>query len=394
MGHAVYPHQAWTPVDVGTGWRAVTAPVERQKPAMITPPELMPVVGPLIALGSGADRSLTAFDATYRRTELARFRDFVSLENHPSGAWLDGNHYGGLRSRLMWAIRTGEPYGRAATDEARHGYARGRRILKRYLQWSEENNFALQPHHNTGMADVEALWVLEGDSNALSHIHVTAMAATVDRYGYLKLRNPSSDARIVSVALQAASAAHRLKIPFERNPANNQMGFDNRLGSWKAVGEQQIRWLDEFEIVKADGSIPSPAHKNGREAYLFNAMLARELLNWSAYVEWNENAVNIARRIVDHLIESVRPGWPTLGYVTDSREPSTDLASFYVWPSLALWQETGESKYRDFALASLRATRTAYIDRMKQWNQVFSTLAQGAEALLAGESWRPRPAGG
>jgi hypothetical protein len=26
--------------------------------------------------------------------------------------------------------------------------------------------------------------------------------------------------------------------------------------------------------------------------------------------------------------------------------------------------------------------------QMKQWNQVFSTLTEGAEALLAGEPWR------
>jgi hypothetical protein len=293
----------------------------------------------------------------------------------------------------MWAIRTNEPYGRTATDQSRSAYARGRRILKRYLQYSKENDYAVPPHHNTGLADVEALWVLEADSDALAHIHVTAMAATTDRYNYLKLRNPSSDARIVTVALQAVSAAHRLGIPYERNPANRNLGFDVSLGSWKAVGERQIQWLEEFEVVKANGSIPSPAHKNNREAFLFNALLARELLNWCAYVEWNETAFNLARRIVDHLVDSLKPGWETLGYLSDSSGPAPDLAAFFVWPALVMWQETGEPKYRDFALENVRATRKAYLERMKQWNQVFSTLAQGAEALLAGVPWRPKPAG-
>jgi hypothetical protein len=329
-------------------------------------------------------------DRLYRQTELARFKDFLALENGP---FLDAHHYGGLRSRLMWAIRTGEPYGRSVTDEKRYAYARGRRIVKRYLEYSKQNHFAVQPHHNTGLADVEALWVLEADTDALAHIHVTAMGATVDRYGYLKLRNPSSDARIVTVALQALSAAHRLNIPFERNPANGSIGFDAGLQSWKAAGDRQIRWLEEFGIVKEDGSIPSPAHKRNREAYLFNALLARELLNWCAYVEWNDSAFAIAQRIIDHLIASKKPHWATLGYVTDSAGPAYDLAAFFVWPALVMWQETGQRKYRDFALANVRATQQAYIERMKQWNQAFSTLVQGADALLAGVPWRFKPTG-
>jgi hypothetical protein len=33
-------------------------------------------------------------------------------------------------------------------------------------------------------------------------------------------------------------------------------------------------------------------------------------------------------------------------------------------------------------------TLLAVRPQMKQWNQVFSTLTEGAEALLAGEPWR------
>ena len=48
---------------------------------------------------------------------------------------------------------------------------------------------------------------------------------------------------------------------------------------------------------------------------------------------------------------------------------------------------TGNGKYYSFAQASLRATSSAYIQQMKQFNQVYSTLGQDFEALATGKRW-------
>ena len=260
--------------------------------------------------------------------------------------------------------------------------------MKRYLEgYSKPNKFAVQAHNNTGLADIEALYVLEGDPDALTHIHISAMAATYDPWGYLKMQNSNADARQIAVALQALMAAHRLGIPYGRNPANNEMGFDASLGSWKAAAQRQIDWLTQYGIVKADGSIPSPAH-GGTEAYLFNAWLATELLQWYGSIQADPAVLQLAVRIMDHLVAAERPGWNTLPYEANGTSPAPDLAAFYVWPSLVLWQETGDSKYYDFAISNLGATRQAFIASVKQWNQTYSTLAEGAEALASGVGWR------
>lgn len=364
----------------------VPAPkVPAPREGSITPPELLPIVGPLVLRNPApSEPAIAMYDRRYMQTERPRYDDFLKQAAAGNG-WNDPNHYGALRSRLMWAIRNAEPFGPEAAIDV-YGYGRGRAVLLRYLENSRKAKFARQPHHNTGIPDSEALWVLEKNEDALAQIHVTAMAATSDRYNYLKMRNKGSDARQLVVALQAVMAAHRLGIPFERSDANPTRGFDDSLGSWYAVGRQLITW-DRDYAVKADGSIPSPAHK-GQEAYLFNAWLATELLNWCAYIEWDPAVFDLAKRIMDHLMAVQKPGWPTLGYVTGSTSPAPDLAAFYIWPSLAIWQETGESKYRDFAIANLQATQRAYLGSIKQWNQTYSTLGQGAEALLAGVSWR------
>jgi hypothetical protein len=353
--------------------------------SQITPPGLRPLLGPLVARSPDAIEAIRTFDQRFMQTEQDRYQDFLASLNDAQGAYLSGNHYGGLRSRLMWAIRNGEPYGEGVTDESQSAYARGRRIVKRYLQWAKANSFNIPPHNNTGLADIEALYTLEGDADALNHIHVSAQAATNDPYGYLKMQNPRSDARQIAIALQAFKAAHRLAIPYAPNPATRN-GFDASPGSWHGAGRRQIEWIRQY-VVQPDGSIPSRAHNND-EAYLFNAMLATQLLEWCATVEWDPALLDLARQIIDHLIAAVKPGWSTLGYLSSSGSPATDLAGFYVWPSLALWQETGDQRYHDFAVSNLQAANTAYIQQMKQWNQVFSTLTEGAEALLAGEPWR------
>jgi len=120
-----------------------------------------------------------------------------------------------------------------------------------------------------------------------------------------------------------------------------------------------------------------------------NALLAVQLLKWHAYVAPSPKALELARMIIEHLIDmqDLKPGWATLGYETKSGGPAPDLAGYYIWPSLVLWQETNDARFKDFALKNLAATGRAYIDRMKQWNQVYSTLGQGTEALLAGVRW-------
>jgi hypothetical protein len=96
---------------------------------------------------------------------------------------------------------------------------------------------------------------------------------------------------------------------------------------------------------------------------------------------------------MDHMVtlyntKYVTRGWSTLPYTSASTGPAPDLAAFFVWPALALWQETGDSKYYDFAMVNLAATKDAYIAKFKQWNQVYSTMAEGAEALMKGARWR------
>ena len=363
-------------------------PIDTTAGSSLTPEALRAVLGPIVGRSSSPSvASLQTYDQRYTSTEYARYQDFLAVENDPSGSYLSAQHYGGLRGRLMWAIRNGQPYGAGVTDETKYAYARGRRIVKRYLQYSKANNFATQAHNNTGLADIEALYVLEGDQDALTHIHVSAMLATTDNWGYLKMQNSNSDARQIAVALQALMAAHRLGIPYVRNPANGSVGFDASLGSWKAAAQRQIDWLTQYNIVHADGSIPSPAH-GGTEAYLFNAWLATQLLDWYGYVQADGNVLQMAQRIMDHLIASQRSGWATLPYLANGTTPAYDLAAFYVWPSLVLWQETGDAKYKNFALQNLAASNQAFISAMKQWNQTYSTLGEGTAALLNGVSWR------
>jgi len=358
-----------------------------QKVPSLTPAELRPLLGPLVLRNAGpAETTIRAYDSRYESTEAARFGDFLAVEEDRRGAYLDGNHYGGLRSRLMWAIRNAEPWGPGHSDDLTTGYGRGVRIVRRYLRYTVANRHVVPVQHNTSLADVELLYRLEGDTVALTHIQIVAASFTSDPYNYVKVRNPKSGVRIPAVALQAFNAAHRLKVPYARNPANPNVVPDAALGSWKAAGDRLIQWIDQYQIVKPDGSTFSPS--NNGDTYFMDAMLAVQLLQWCANVEWNPRAFEIAQLIMDHLIASVKPGQQVLGYQDTSRDAAPDLAAFYVWPSLVLWQETGEPRYREFALTNLAATRKAYIQGIKQWNQVYSTLAQGAEALLAGVPWR------
>lgn len=121
-----------------------------------------------------------------------------------------------------------------------------------------------------------------------------------------------------------------------------------------------------------------------------NAMLATELLRWHGFVEPQPAWFDLAQRIVDHLTEEhAQRGGACLPYTSnDGNACAADLAGFYVWPALVLWQETGQVKYVEFAAANLKAAGSAFIGAAKQFNQTYSTGAQSAEALLAGVNWR------
>lgn len=353
----------------------------------LTPARLRPLVSGLM---SRTTSSLTAamvdYDTRYQQTELQRYNDYRSGKFNV----LEANHYGALRSRLMWSLRTGQPIGPAANDETKHAYARGRRIVRDYLVRMKAVNFAVDAHYNTGMPDVEALYVLDGDRDALTHLHVTAARMTSWGNGRLQGTHSGADPRMVAVAMQAFSAAHRLGIPFQRNPANTSHVFDASPGSWRAAGDRQILWIDQG-FVRSDGTVWSPAH--GAEAYLFSAMVAIELMKWDHFVAPHPRARALAKLIIDHLITvyntQYKPkGFLTLPYLSTSTSHAPDLAGFYVWPALALWQDTGDWKYRDFALLNLRAVNKAYIVNVKHWNQSFSMLGHSAESMVAGVTWR------
>jgi hypothetical protein len=385
----------------------------------------VPVLGPIIArdpnneVTRSFDQRFTAFE---NRTQCnaggcvkSGYPAQLDLVN--AGAANMANHYGALRGRLMWAIRNGQPYGAGVTDVDHAVYARGRHIVKKYLEWSKNHGFFNQQHNNTGLADVEALWVLEGDQDAFNHIHTSAQQYTYDAWGYLHMVNVNSDWRQVAVALQAFNAAHRLQIPYadvRKVTGVNGPALDPAPGSWKAAGERLISWVLDGDpnfhhaskghlptppAIEPNGVLPAPAlfqaypltqtQKPLSEHYYMNAMMAVELLRWSAYVSPHPQAENAARLIMDHLIEELdRRAVSSLPFVGRQGGSGDDLAGFYVWPALVLWQETGDQRYYDFALKNLKAQENAYLWGGKQFNESFSLGGHGVEALLQGVSWR------
>jgi hypothetical protein len=121
-----------------------------------------------------------------------------------------------------------------------------------------------------------------------------------------------------------------------------------------------------------------------------SAMLANELLRWYRDFSADPAVLELAARIVGHLADEwQRIGGP-LPYLS-GRAPgqNNDLAGFYVWSGLVLWQESGETRFRDFALAHMQAVSGSGNAKLaKQWQESVSTHAQEAEALLAGVRWR------
>ena len=361
-----------------------------QNSAVDTALLLKATIGPLSDRHSPV-AAMMRLDSRYLAAESKWWQAFLANESN-TDVVVVSNHYGTLRSRLQWAIRNGQPYGPAATNEATQVYARGRRMLRKYLDWSEHNGYAIPPHNNTGMPDLEAYYVLEGDPRVVSHFTWFAANASWQRQkgtgdNYLHMNRQSTDGRWMYEALESFSFMYRFHIAHA-----NAYGFtvDPACSDWVCEGEAQINIIDAG--LPADGSFPSQG-EGGREDLLFSATLAEELMKWDAFVAPNPTAVQLAKRIMGHILQA----WEAVGrqvlpyqYLNGApTTPAPDLAGYYVWPSLVMWQETGDIRYRDMALVHLDGTKNAWIDGgVKQFNQVFSTGAQNAEALLSGISWR------
>lgn len=340
------------------------------------------IAGPLIRRRGNLSEPLRSFDANFIANEQGRYNTWVTGGRNVNVTVGDAMHYGALRSRYEWSVRYGLPVGPSAPPTSM--YARGRELVRHYLvAYSAPNDHKTPPHGNTAMADIELLYVLENDRDALAHLTgVARYYGALYIESYFDLSGPQSDPRSSAILLQAMSAADRHGIPYS--------GRDSWGSSWREAAAEIVGRIDRR--VGSDGKVVSQAHRNsgqGEEAFFMNAMLATELLRWHGYVEPRPAWVELARRIVDHLIDEDgrRPG-RCLPYTSNGGGCASDLAAFYVWPSLVLWQETGQERYRTWALANLRATEDAYLGGIKQFNQVYSTGAQAAEALLSGVPWR------
>jgi hypothetical protein len=358
---------------VDTAWVWVTFQPP-QAAGSLTPANLMATAGPLIRRGGGAP--INGYDARYAEAELGTYQTWV--QGGKQGATGE-SHYGALRSRYQWSLRNSQPVGPGSP--ASSAYARGVEMTRAFLnKYAKPASFKAAPHNNTAMADVEMLYVLEGDPVALEHLKAIATYYGVAYIEYyFDLSGPNSDPRHSAILLQTFNVAERLGFAYT--------GRASWGSSWK---EAAATLVDRMSARITDGKVVSLAHKTsgqGDEAFFMNAMLATELLRWHGFVEAQPSWFELARQIMDHLIdEHDRHGAGCLPYLSTGTDCANDLAGFYVWPALVLWQETAHPKYRTFALANLAAAQDAFL-AVKQFNQTYSTGAQSAEALLAGGSW-------
>jgi len=350
---------------------------------VITPAGLEPILGRLIRR-SATSGPVATFDQRFAANEAGAFADAQALV--AAGAANMANHYDALFGRFQRAIRDGAPTGPL--------FQHGREIALAYAAWSRMAGSAPPPHNNTGMLGMELLLALEQNADARMHIHcVAGFDSGTDPWGYLQGTHSNTGPRIPAVALQAISAAHRNGIPWGACPANINSTPLLSLGSWLNSGRRLIGWI-ELNWVKPDGSVPSPSHSVDCgftcEAYFMNAMLAVELLRWYRDVEPDPRVLELAGRIVGHLADEwQRTGGPLPYFTNRAPGSANDLAAFHIWPALVIWQESGETRLRDFAVAHMLAAASAgNQDRAKQFQQVHSTHAAEAEAILAGVLWR------
>ena len=357
----------------------------------LTPAALLPAYGPLLKSTSPISE-VSKLDSNFLKYEQTHYSDYIAITTGTPA--IGYNHYGFLGSRLAYAIRNGLPYGSGVNNEATDMYARGKRVVIDWLNtYSLPNNYAVAQWQDTSLEDLEALVVLENNTTARTQIHIDAARGTADS-PYMKMQAASADPRGITIFIQPMLIAHRLGIPF-KHPGNGYSGtFDTTLGSWASAAKRNIYWLDQFNVIQSDGTIISNAH-GGAEAYFMSAMLVNQLIGYYGYVERDPKVFSMIQRSVDHWIAMLPAGWDTLPYQSkntstgSNTSPAPDLAGFYVYPSLVMWQETGNQKYYDFAIKNIKAANTAYIAGHKQFNQVFNTDIFTADALLNGVHWKP-----
>jgi hypothetical protein len=342
----------------------------------LTPANLMATAGPLVTLQS----RFALYESRYAEAEQAAYAKWVAGGRNAANG---SSHYGALRSRYQWSLRRGLPVGRSAPVHSiySHGAEMIRSVVKGYFM---PRKCAIAPHEATNLADIEMLYLLEGDPDALECIKGMGLYLGAQyREDNLDLSGPSSDPRSSAILLQVLSAGARYELPYS---ARESWG-----STWGQAGVTIVGRISRQ--IRPSGKVVSLAHRNsgqGDEAFFMNAMLATELLRWHGFVEPQPAWLDLARRIVDHLTdEHAQRGGACLPYTSnDGNACASDLAGFYVWPALVLWQETGDARYRKFALMNLTEAGSAFVSGAKQFNQTYSTGAQSAEALLAGVSWR------
>jgi hypothetical protein len=370
---------ACTPLSfaIGDGTRGLDMTLASPTRASVnlTPADFMATAGPLISLQS----HFYLYDSRYAAAEQLTYNGWMTRGKKAA----DGSsHYGALRSRYQWSLRKGLPVG--PTAPANSIYAHGVEMTRAMLRHFKPSHYRIAPHNATNLADIEMLYLLEGDPDALECFKGMAGYLGAEYLEqYLDLTGPNSDPRTAAVLLQTLSTAARYNLPYNARPSWGS--------TWKQAAATMVGKMSRQ--IQPNGMVVSLAHKNsgqGDEAFFMNAMLAMELLRWHGFVEPQPTWFDLARRIVDHLIvEHTQRGGACLPY-TSSRGNTcaSDLAGFYVWPALVVWQETGDVKYRNFALKNMDAAGSAFVSGVKQFNQAYSTGAQSAEALLSGVRWR------
>jgi len=345
----------------------------------LTPPAMRPWLGPIVAQQDVEFPVTNAYN-TYATKEDAAWDDWLADDDV-----IRAHHYDALVSRLQWALINGLSYGPSATALTEF-YGRGRSIIQNYFtDYATPANYNTPPQNATGTVGEGLMLLLEGTPESLTHIRTVARANVSDPFGYLSIQNPDSDARIPSVAIRAHALCHL-------------HGITGTVGggwsSWKAAGEFVISRATLG--VEVDGTIPSPSHL-GFEAFLFNEILAQQLLLWFGFIEPDPAYYDLAKLIVDHLVQEwVDRGEPAcLPYTSNTTSLNADLAAFHIYAPMVLRQEEGDTAgvggvtYREFALAHLDAARQASIADVKQFNQIYSGLGMfNFEALDDGVSWK------
>ena len=289
----------------------------------------------------------------------------------------------------MWAIRNGEPYGKGVTDDSKYAYARGRRIVKRYLEgYSKPNKFAVQAHNNTGLADIEALYVLKEPGRVDAHPHL----------------GHGCDVRSVGLPQDAE---------FERRRATDRSGVagtDGGAPTGDSLRPQSGQQRDGFRCLT--GLVEGRRTTANRLAYAVRNREGRRL--HSEPRAWRNGGVSFQRLAGHRASAMVRqhPGgsepcfnWRCGSWTTWSRprgQAGTRFPTKRMEPVRrpTLRPFTCGRSYRcsgrrpETASTTISRSRTlALPDKpssasVKQWNQTYSTLAEGAEALASGVGWR------